>query len=207
MKNEKLTGDEYDALEHIRRGARTDKVNACVGRNAKRLSGLKLVQYAKNGGLSLTDKGQEVLFLRAVSKRCARWRRIPRARWIRMWCSFEGASRTSPHAKAAATNLPNAAANRWPTSARRSRAARRNAESVGAAAVRIDQGAHRDFGRHVHRRQEFGRALQAQAGDRRHRLVDQVAGTHIGAKLAVHSTHGWRSLRPSRSSYHPSFII
>jgi uncharacterized protein YjhX (UPF0386 family) len=64
MKNEKLTGDEYDALEFIRRGARTDRVNACVGRNAKRLSGLKLVQYAKNGGLSLSEKGQEVLFLR-----------------------------------------------------------------------------------------------------------------------------------------------
>jgi Mn-dependent DtxR family transcriptional regulator len=64
MKNEKLTGDEYDALEFIRRGARTDRVNACVGRNAKRLSGLKLVQYAKNGSLSLSDKGQEVLFLR-----------------------------------------------------------------------------------------------------------------------------------------------
>jgi len=64
MKNEKLTGDEYDALEFIRRGARTDRVNACVGRNAKRLSGLKLVQYAKNGSLALTDKGQEVLFLR-----------------------------------------------------------------------------------------------------------------------------------------------
>jgi hypothetical protein len=64
MKNEKLTGDEYDALEFIRRGARTDRVNACVGRNAKRLSGLKLVQYAKNGSLALTEKGQEVLFLR-----------------------------------------------------------------------------------------------------------------------------------------------
>jgi uncharacterized protein YjhX (UPF0386 family) len=64
MKNEKLTGDEYDALEFIRRGARTDRFNACVGRNAKRLSGLKLVQYAKNGSLSLTEKGQEVLFLR-----------------------------------------------------------------------------------------------------------------------------------------------
>jgi Mn-dependent DtxR family transcriptional regulator len=64
MKNEKLTGDEYDALEFIRRGARTDRVNACVGRNAKRLSGLKLVQYAKNGSLSLTVKGEEVLFLR-----------------------------------------------------------------------------------------------------------------------------------------------
>jgi Mn-dependent DtxR family transcriptional regulator len=64
MKNEKLTGDEYDALELIRRGARTDRVNACVGRNAKRLSGLKLVQYAKNGSLSLSAKGEEVLFLR-----------------------------------------------------------------------------------------------------------------------------------------------
>jgi hypothetical protein len=64
MKNEKLTGDEYDALEWIRRGARNDRVNACVGRNAKRLSGLKLVQYAKNGGLALTEKGQELLFLR-----------------------------------------------------------------------------------------------------------------------------------------------
>lgn len=64
MKNEKLTGDEYDALEWIRRGARTDRVNACVGRNAKRLSGLKMVQYARNGSLGLTDKGEEVLFLR-----------------------------------------------------------------------------------------------------------------------------------------------
>ena len=64
MKNEKLTGDEYDALEWIRRGARNDRVNACVGRNAKRLSGLKLVQYAKSGSLALTEKGQELLFLR-----------------------------------------------------------------------------------------------------------------------------------------------
>jgi hypothetical protein len=64
MKNEKLTGDEYDALEWIRGGARTDRVNACVGRNAKRLSGLKLVQYARNGSVALTDKGEEVLFLR-----------------------------------------------------------------------------------------------------------------------------------------------
>jgi len=64
MKNVKLTGDEYDALEHLLRGAKSDRVNACVGRNAKRLSGLKLVQYAKNGLLGLTDQGREVLFLR-----------------------------------------------------------------------------------------------------------------------------------------------
>jgi hypothetical protein len=64
MKNEKLTTDEYDALGHIARGASHDKVNACVGRNAKRLSGLKMVQYSKDGRLALTDKGQQALFLR-----------------------------------------------------------------------------------------------------------------------------------------------
>ncbi len=66
MKNEKLTGDEYDALGHIERGAKHDRVNACVGRNAKRLAGLKMIQYAKDGKVALTDKGQQVLFL----KRC-----------------------------------------------------------------------------------------------------------------------------------------
>ena len=64
MKNEKLTTDEYDALGHIERGTSHDKVNACVGRNAKRLSGLKLVQYSKDGRLALSDKGQQALFLR-----------------------------------------------------------------------------------------------------------------------------------------------
>ena len=64
MKNEKLTTDEYDALGHIERGAAHDKVNACVGRNAKRLSGLKMIQYAKDGRVALTDKGHQVLFLR-----------------------------------------------------------------------------------------------------------------------------------------------
>ena len=64
MKNEKLTTDEYDALGHVQRGAAHDRVNACVGRNAKRLSGLKMIQYAKDGRVALTEKGQQVLFLR-----------------------------------------------------------------------------------------------------------------------------------------------
>jgi hypothetical protein len=64
MKNEKLTTDEYDALGHLERGAAHDKVNACVGRNAKRLSGLKMLQYGRDGRVSLTEKGQQVLFLR-----------------------------------------------------------------------------------------------------------------------------------------------
>ena len=64
MKNEKLTGDEYDALEQIQRGVKSDRVNACVGRNVKRLSGLKLVSYAKDGRPQVTDKGEQLLFVR-----------------------------------------------------------------------------------------------------------------------------------------------
>ena len=64
MKNVKLTTDEYDALGHIERGAQHDRVNACVGRNAKRLSGLKLIEYAKDGRVALSEKGRQSLFLR-----------------------------------------------------------------------------------------------------------------------------------------------
>jgi hypothetical protein len=65
MKNEKLTTDEYNALEFIRGGARSDRVNACVGRNAKRLAGLKMIAYGRDGKVEMTEKGQQVLFLRA----------------------------------------------------------------------------------------------------------------------------------------------
>jgi hypothetical protein len=64
MTEQKLTADEYDALEQIRRGARHDRVNACVGRNAKRLAGLKFIQYGRDGSLALTEKGEQWLFLR-----------------------------------------------------------------------------------------------------------------------------------------------
>ncbi|WP_313174764.1 hypothetical protein [Massilia sp.] len=64
MKNEKLSTDEYNALGLIRGGVANDRVNACIGRNAKRLAGLKMVAYARNGRLDLTEKGQQVLFLR-----------------------------------------------------------------------------------------------------------------------------------------------
>ena len=64
MKNEKLTTDEFDALEQIARGIKGERVSACVARNSKRLSGLKLVSYAKDGRLSITDKAQQALFVR-----------------------------------------------------------------------------------------------------------------------------------------------
>ena len=58
-----LTGDEFDALELLRRGGKPVRSNACIGRNAKRLSGLKLVKVTRDVA-ELTDKGKEVLFLR-----------------------------------------------------------------------------------------------------------------------------------------------
>lgn len=64
MKNEKLTTDEYDALELVRSGTKRDLATACVGRNAKRLSGLKMIEYGRDGRVSLTEKGEQVLFLR-----------------------------------------------------------------------------------------------------------------------------------------------
>jgi hypothetical protein len=64
MTNQRLTKDEYDALEYIGRGATHDRVNACVGRNAKKLNGLKLIQYAKNGTVALTGSGQQLLLVR-----------------------------------------------------------------------------------------------------------------------------------------------
>ena len=64
MKNEKLTTDEYDALELVRRGRKEDLATACVGRNTKRLCGIKLMSFGRDKRLTLTDKGEEVLFLR-----------------------------------------------------------------------------------------------------------------------------------------------
>lgn len=64
MKNEKLTTDEYDALEQIGRGTKGDRVSACVARNTKRLSGLKLASFSRDGRLSLTEKAQQLLFVR-----------------------------------------------------------------------------------------------------------------------------------------------
>jgi hypothetical protein len=64
MKNDKFTQDEYDALYEIKRGIKGDRVSACVGRNSKRLSGLKLISIAHNGRISLTEKGEQAIFLR-----------------------------------------------------------------------------------------------------------------------------------------------
>jgi len=59
-----LTMDEYDALGQIAKGQKSARLSACVARNAKRLSGLKLAAYGKDGSLCLTEKGQQTLFIK-----------------------------------------------------------------------------------------------------------------------------------------------
>lgn len=62
--NDELSIDEYAALGEIASGRATGRPSACVARNTKRLTGVKIVSYAKDGSLMLTDKGKQVLFLR-----------------------------------------------------------------------------------------------------------------------------------------------
>ena len=62
--NHKLSIDEYDALEQISKLPKNVKPNACIGRNTKRLSGIKLVTYRKDGSLELTEIGRQVLFIK-----------------------------------------------------------------------------------------------------------------------------------------------
>jgi len=62
--NHKLSIDEYDALEQISKLPKNVKPNACIGRNTKRLSGIKLVTYRKDGSLELTEMGRQVLFIK-----------------------------------------------------------------------------------------------------------------------------------------------
>jgi hypothetical protein len=60
-----LSIDEFDALEQIRAGLKEGRPSACVARNTKRLTGLKYIEHAKNGRLSLTDKGKQTLFVKS----------------------------------------------------------------------------------------------------------------------------------------------
>jgi len=60
--NKDLSIDEFDALEQISRLKKLTKPTACVNRNAKRLCGIKLASYRKDGQLELTDEGRAVLF-------------------------------------------------------------------------------------------------------------------------------------------------
>lgn len=65
--NDRLTVDEYDALEQMSRPAKKgSKPTACVARNAKKLTGQKYAAYRRDGQLELTEKGRQTLLI----KRC-----------------------------------------------------------------------------------------------------------------------------------------
>src|SRR5450830_1180036 len=119
---------------------------------------------------------------------------MPRRRCRPKWPPSWARNPTSSPAPRAATKSPTRAANRWPTSSPAPERSLHPAIKKGAdgaffylhhltAAVGVDQGADRQFGRHVHRREELGGALQAHGGDRGNRLVDDVAGAEVAAHL------------------------
>jgi hypothetical protein len=58
-----LTKDEFDALGQISRKEHRGRPSACVARNTKRLSGLKFLEYSRDGQLTLTEKGKQTLFI------------------------------------------------------------------------------------------------------------------------------------------------
>ncbi|MCD6027023.1 MAG: hypothetical protein K0R08_1542 [Solimicrobium sp.] len=60
--NKDLSIDEFEALEYISLLSKNVRPNACVNRNVKRLCGIKLVSYRKDGQLELTESGKSALF-------------------------------------------------------------------------------------------------------------------------------------------------
>lgn len=59
-----LSRDEFEALEQVSQAKSFDKPSACVARNGKRLVGIKMLTYRKNGTYELTEKGAEALFVK-----------------------------------------------------------------------------------------------------------------------------------------------
>ncbi|AKZ62959.1 hypothetical protein F506_10025 [Herbaspirillum hiltneri N3] len=58
-----LTKDEFDALGQISRKEHRGRPSACVARNTKRLTGIKMLEYTREGHLALTEKGLQTLFI------------------------------------------------------------------------------------------------------------------------------------------------
>ena len=63
-----LSRDEMDALVQVSKMSKGSKPSACIGRNAKKLVGIKLLVPRRDGTYALTDKGSEALFV----NRCIR---------------------------------------------------------------------------------------------------------------------------------------
>ncbi len=63
--NHHLSKDEFDALYEVSTTPKATKHSACVGRNAKRLTGIKFLVHRKDGSYQVTEKGAEALFVRS----------------------------------------------------------------------------------------------------------------------------------------------
>ncbi|MCY7387194.1 MAG: hypothetical protein LH481_03885 [Burkholderiales bacterium] len=62
--SQRLSRDEYDALEQVSKMPKAGKPNACIARNAKHLIGIKFLSARKDGTYVLTEKGSEALFMK-----------------------------------------------------------------------------------------------------------------------------------------------
>ena len=60
----KLSADEYEALEQMSKLPKGGKPSHCINRNAKRLAGIKLFAWRKDGSLELSEAGRQMLFLK-----------------------------------------------------------------------------------------------------------------------------------------------
>ena len=62
--SQRLSRDEYDALEQVSKMQKAAKPSACIARNAKHLVGIKFLSARKDGSYVLTEKGSEALFIK-----------------------------------------------------------------------------------------------------------------------------------------------
>ncbi len=61
---QRLSRDEFEALEQVGNMLKSDKPSACVARNARHLVGIKMLVHHKDGSYELTEKGTLALFVK-----------------------------------------------------------------------------------------------------------------------------------------------
>ncbi len=61
---QRLSRDEFAALQQVSDMPKSGKPSACVARNARHLVGIKLLTHHKDGTYALTEKGSVALFVK-----------------------------------------------------------------------------------------------------------------------------------------------
>lgn len=59
-----ISRDQFEALEQDGKLPKGTKPSACIARNGKFLTGIKMLDYRRDGSYALTDKGREALFVK-----------------------------------------------------------------------------------------------------------------------------------------------